>query len=245
MKENQNYITTRILDGEKHYEPIVRSYANGYIANQNGLFYIQDSVYRVVGEYIISAEYTKSKSLLKVNYPDIIKPNGKVNYKIKKYIITQTKVNQSALKSTSTYLGGNLDAMVEKNGNRRVYLDAYAGAEDISGGFYYYVNLKIVAKKKAWIGWRKYNTKLYITGTYQASPPMADTDIIVNTPYWGTQMIHIPYSTYSGKSKIIGLYSNIYYTNETYGLPIYFTRVKVKAMTGGTDPLWAIIDAEE
>ena len=246
MKENQNYITTRTLNGEEHYEPTVRSYVNGYIANQDGLFYIQDSVYRVVGEFMISAEYTKSKNLLKVNYQDITKPNRKANYKIKKYIKIQNKVNQTTLKSTSTYLGGYLNAMEEKNGNRRVYLDATAGIEDIAGGFYYYVNLEIEAKKKAWIGWRKYNTTLYITGTDPVpTPPMAGTDIIVSTPYWGIKMFHIPYSTYSGKSKVIGLYSNIYYTNDPYGLPIYFTRAKVKAMTGGTDPLWAIIDAEE
>ncbi len=246
MKENQNYMTTRLRDGEESYERIINPNTHTSIANKNGLYYIGDTAYRIIGEYILSSEIKMVNQLLSVNYDDLIKNQDKPN-NVKKYINCQTIELNNTLKATTTYLGGDLSAWAQKGDDRKVFLFATAAAVDFQGGFDYYVRLEGRGEKKSWLlGWIRYNTTIHITGTDPAPiPPMAGTDIIFETPYWGRYSYAIGYSSYYGKSYMLGLFSALYYTDDNYGLPIYFTRAKVKAMTSGTDPIWAIIDEEE
>lgn len=241
MEENQNYITTRIRSGEKHYEEIIQPNINTYFANQDGLFYVGDSAYRIIGEFILSSEIKKVNQLLSIKYNNLVKSENKPN-SARKYIKSQIIEISHSLKATTSYLGGDLiDYTTRSDGNRRVYLYADAGTQDFLGGKNYYVNINVWGEKKSWLGgWRKYKSNdIWLDGMDPSY------DVIVQTPYWGIKYftvgnIHV----YNFKTYIHQLYLQPYYVTGTTD-PIYFTKVDLRAMTGGSDPAFARIDETE
>ena len=140
-KKYQNYMTTKIRDNEESYERIIIPNMLTHIANENGLYYIGDTAYRVIGEYLISSEIKKINQLLMVGYDNILKNGGKQDFKTIKYINSHEQ-NINSFKSTTTYLGNNLIASaVNPDGDRKVILKALSDIITLAGGYNYFTNI--------------------------------------------------------------------------------------------------------
>ena len=238
-KKYQNYMTTRIRENEESYECIVPPNSYSLIANENGLYYIGDTACRVVGEYLISSSVKNVSKLLKLEYDDLVNQSNSLDFKTKKYIKIHDLNN--SLKSTKSYLGGDLNASATNPANdRRVFLRAYAFTDQVAGGHRYIVNLYAWGQKKSWlVGWRDYKTSIYM---YGADP---GTDVDWYTTYWGNSSWYMfNYQASNTKTLIVQLFNQIVMMSGD-GDPIYFTKVKLKAHTGGTTPAtYAEINAQ-
>ena len=168
-----------------------------------------------------------------VGYDNILKDGGKQDFKTIKYINSHEQ-NINSIKSTTTYLGNYLIASaVNPDGDRKVILQALSDIITVAGGYNYFTNIYARGQKKSWLtgSWRDYNTSIYIYGNDPGS------DVEVSTPYWGVQTFYVgTYQTSSdAKSLTVQLFNQIKIMSG-YGDPIWFTKVNLRAHTGGTTP---------
>lgn len=250
-KKYQNYMTTRIWGGEDSYERIIEPNYYTLIANKDGLYIIGNTIYRIIGEYMMFSSVKNVDELLKVQYSELQKNSDKSIFNAHKYISSNnisTTVfyeNSNTLKSTKSYLGGHFDTgwVTNPDNDRRVYMSIDANTSLLynPSGHRYYVKLYARGQKRSWItgNWRDYNTDIDIYGTAPGY------DVIVWTEYWGTRNYEI-FNIHISNSKYLQtyLFDSNYYTSGL-GAPIYFTKVKLKAKTRGTGETYAYIDAQE
>jgi len=204
MENFQDFITIRKRKGESYIERTVEPNVYTKVANQDGLYIIGKTAYRILGDYCLNIKVEEIDKLLAVHYSDI--KNNRVPYgiNVKRYTYSVMSSNANE-ERTMKYVVDNIEILPvdsswmnhkktlstsAQTSDRQVFLDVLCVDSPYGLAIVYQAYVKAYAYKRVWwfgYYWKPYKTEIHLTGTLENQD-----DFVVETP-WGTKSYNIPH----------------------------------------------------